>query len=159
MIKSFYEFNKVISKIQGSKLINVNLFANMVCLVFKFDGKEYFLHLQTYTRFINNNQIVVTSFDYTEYDYMNKDESIRDKENDLWINLKTHKSEFIDNKVISVNANEFGDLTITMNDNVRIEAYVTNSTSNFQENIEQYRFFEDGENSKHYIVYNNKNIE
>lgn len=147
--------NEKLTPLINSSIVNVNLMANMIGISFSRDNYVFVMHIQAFTRIIHNNQIIVTSNDYFEYE---KDDESGTR-NDLWINMIKASEVINESKVIDVNSNDFGDFRIILDNKAIIEVMISNSMPNFDDEIEQYRFFQENSNDNHFVMYTNGNYD
>lgn len=153
---NFIELEKEIRKILGLKLLSLRNTYEMMM----FEFEQYALDVLCLTRIIKNGDILVTTLDYQSWDGKHQEN------NDEYYNLSKYKSEIEGGKVLSVEINSLGDITITLDNGVTIQVIIQNSYAHYDEESEQYRFFEvssdEAEDRKdfppHYVVYS-KHIE
>lgn len=139
----------------GSKLTTVNLYANITSLHFELDDVGFALHIQSYLRIIHENRIIVTSSDYFIYD----DEDETGTVNDLWINMEIAKKHIVGSEVLAIKPNDFGDVDIILTNDSRVEIKISNSKTNFSEQIEQYRFFITSGDGNHFVMYSSAHFD
>ncbi len=146
------EFESIITKIIGLKLTGVHL----ACEMMLFNFEQYAIHSQCLTRIVKNDDILVTTLDYQSWD------GECNENNDEWFNLDKFKSEIEGGKVLAIKLSPLKDLTITLDNDITIEAFIQNSYSHYDDEHEQYRFFEAEEDNEtdeqkesrpHYVVY------
>ncbi|MBE7043383.1 MAG: hypothetical protein E7399_07835 [Ruminococcaceae bacterium] len=151
------EINQTLSKINKKKIIGLGRAGNMMWLHFAdyIDNKKsiYALHVSGTFRFCNNKQMILGSQDmYTE------SSSIEWNENFQWdiqgANLFDELSEKWLKKVLedevyvsSFQANHYGDLTILLSNNDKIQIFVNNSSEE-----EVWRFFKIGDKEPHFVI-------
>ena len=144
------KLQKYINNIIGLKLEEINLACEMIMLNFG----NYKIHIQSFTRVIKNNDILLTTLDYQSWDKK------EDKNNDEWYFLEKYKKEILNGIVIDVSLTKTNDLTIVFDNGITIETYISNGYSHYEEEQEQWRLILKLDNDKsHDIVIYNKHIE
>lgn len=141
-----------IEDINNSVLTKMKLVANMLCLNFAKEDFTSSLHIQCFYRIHKNNQVLVTSQDYYTFDNDNGDED--GMNNDLWMNLKNISNQIEGNLVTQVLSNDLKDVSLFLSNDYQIDIFISNSKSNFEDMIEQYRFLPSIEDNDHTVVYN-----
>ncbi len=126
------EINEIIQKIVGIRLDDINL----ACEMMMFGFGKYELHSQCLTRIIKNNDILVTT-----QDYQNWDEKV-DTNNDEWHFVNKFKGDIIGGTVLTLELSSLGDIKILLDNGIRIELYISNGRSHhYGEENEQWVFF------------------
>ena len=141
-----------IEDVNNSILTSIKLVANMLCLNFAKEDFTSSLHIQCFYRIHKNNQVLVTSQDYHTFDYDNGDED--GTNNDLWKNIKKFSNKIEGNQVTQVLMNDLKDIRLFLSNDFQIDILISNSKSNFEEMIEQYRFLPSVADNDHIVVYN-----
>ncbi|WP_035357174.1 hypothetical protein [Acholeplasma granularum] len=141
-----------IEDVNNSILTRIKLVANMLCLNFAKEDFTSSLHIQCFYRIHKNNQVLVTSQDYHTFDYDNGDED--GTNNDLWKNIKKISNKIEGNQVTQVLMNDLKDIRLFLSNDFQIDILISNSKSNFEEMIEQYRFLPSVADNDHIVVYN-----
>ncbi|PII03671.1 hypothetical protein B9P96_001020 [Acholeplasma laidlawii] len=141
-----------IEDINNSTLTCVKLVANMLCLNFTKEDLTSSLHIQCFYRIHKNNKVLVTSQDYHTFDYDNGDED--GTSNDLWKNLSNISNQIEGQLVTQVLTSDLKDIILFLSNDFHIDIIISNSKSNFEDMIEQYRFLPSIEESDHIVVYN-----
>ncbi len=135
--------------IMGKKLEKLGLACEMMTFVFE----EYALHAQCLTRIIKDQEILVTTGDYQNWDGQCS------KNNDEWYFVEKYREDIVGGKVLSVEVSRIHDVRIELDNGVMIEALVSNGFSHFGEEREQWRFFEKGKDGVPHLVVYGKSIE
>ena len=121
---------------------------HLACEMMMFGFEEYALHTQCLTRIIFENDILVTTLDYKNWD------GEIDTNNDEWYFVEQYRDKIIGGIVMSVSVSLFHDVTITLDNGIRIELINKNGYHHFDDECEQWRFFKvDGHNDPHITVY------
>lgn len=144
------KLQKYINNIIGLKPKEINLACEMIMLNFG----NYKIHFQSFTRIIKNNDILLTTLDYQNWDKK------EDKNNDEWYFLEKYKKEILNGIVIDVSLTKTNDLTIVFDNGITIETYISNGYSHYEEDQEQWRLILklDNDKSQDIVIYN-KHIE
>ena len=135
--------------IVGKQLTEVHL----ACEMMMFSFEEYALHTQCLTRIIYENDILVTTLDYQQWD------GETDTNNDEWYFVDLYKDKFIDGTVISATVSSLYDVTIVLNNGVVIELINKNGYHHYDEESEQWRFFKGGDHSYPHITVYSKTVD
>ena len=136
-----------VEKLVGKTLSDLNLACEMIML--DFEGCH--IHSQCFTRIIYNNDIILTTLDYQNWD------GINNQNNDEWYNLSKHKNLIVNNKVKKSKLTPTNDLLIELENNVQIQLYVSNGLTHFEEEQEQWRYFKiSKEDEPHIVIYSTK---
>ena len=133
-----------INVIVGKKLSELNL----ACEMMMFGFEEYRLHAQCLTRIICEDDILVTTMDYQNWD------GEVDTNNDEWYFVEQYKDKITGGTVISVRVSSLYDVTIALDNGITIEFINQNGYHHFNEEPEQWRFFNlEDESYPHITVY------
>ena len=133
-----------ISVIVGKALTELHL----ACEMMMFSFGEYALHTQCLTRIIYDNDILVTTLDYQNWD------GEVDTNNDEWYFVERYKDKIIGGIVISAKVSSLYDAIITLDNGIVIELINKNGHHHFDEESEQWRFFKvDDHSYPHITVY------
>ena len=134
-------FNDIV----GKQLTELHL----ACEMMMFSFEEYALHTQCLTRIIFENNILVTTLDYQNWD------GKVDTNNDEWYFVEQYRDKIIGGIVMSVSVSSLYDVTIILDNGIRIELINKNGYYHFDDECEQWRFFKvDGYTDPHITVYN-----
>ena len=135
--------------LRGRRLSKLNLACEM--MMFEFEG--YALHTQSLTRIIKDNDILVTTGDYQNWD------GECEENNDEWYFVGKYRDAILDGRVCSVEVNRVNDLRIELDNGILIEVLISNGYSHFDEEKEQWRFFETGKGDLRDLVVYGKSVE
>ncbi|MBR2974819.1 MAG: hypothetical protein IKC47_03660 [Clostridia bacterium] len=119
--------------------------------VMSFGFGEYALHTLGLTRIIKDNDILVTTLDYQNWD---GEEAFN---NDEHYFIKKFNDQIVGGVVTSIKVSPLYDLKIEMDNGVRVEVYVQNGHHHFDRDNNQWLFFkvdEEGDNAPFVSVYN-----
>ena len=108
---------------------------HLACEMMMFTFGEYALHTQCLTRIIHENDILVTTLDYQNWDRE------VDTNNDEWYFLEQHRAKIVGGIVTSVNVTPLHDVVIILDNGIRIELFVKNGYHHFDDAHEQWVFF------------------
>ena len=144
------KLDEYLKQLVGTKLNRINLATQMIILDFGKMG----IHCQTWTRISKYNDIL-----FTTYDYQSWDEKV-DTNNDEWYFFDKYQSEIVNGSVENIYLNQLNDLTIFLDNGIKIEIFVGNGYFHYAEEQEQWRLLVDvdSKTSQHIVVYN-KHIE
>lgn len=135
------KLKECLNAIVGSKLDALLLACEMMC--FQFEG--YTLHAQCLTRIICEEDILVTTLDYQNWD------GEVDTNNDEWYYVEKYKDRIVGGIVQTVNVSSLYDVVIVLDNGIEIQLINKNGYAHFDEECEQWRFFNgDG---PHTVVY------
>lgn len=98
------KLNEHLQIIVGKQLDDLHL----VCEMMDFCFGDYALHALCHTRIIYENDILVTTLDYQNWDCK------EDTNNDEWYFVNQFKDRIVGGIVTSVNVNSFHDVVITL---------------------------------------------
>lgn len=141
---------KHLESILGKKLETLNLAAEM--MMFHFG--EYALHSCCLTRIIRDNDILVTTIDYLNWD------GEEDKNNDEWYFVEKYKDKIVGGVVISVEINSLYDVEIMMDNGVKIELFIKNGYNHYYDDEnEQWVFFKVDDHSYPFITVCSKSVD
>ncbi len=135
--------------IVGKRLTGLSLACEM--MMFKFE--EYALHTQCLTRIICENDILVTTLDYQNWD------GEVDTNNDEWHFVEKYRSKITGGIVMSVNVSSLYDVTIVLDNSIEIELINKNGYHHFDDECDQWRFFKAGDHSYPHITVYNKTVD
>lgn len=144
-----------INKINGAKDIKIGRVADMIWIAMKgLDGKDYALHLQTFFRFCNDKEVLITdtdkyqpiseneNFDWDDFDWDVQGNNLFDK----WCN--EFNKDLLDNIIIeSVEINDFGDLKICFSNSVILTVFIDTTSDD-----ECWRLFVWHGEEKHLVI-------
>lgn len=142
-----------INKIKGAKSIKIGRAADLVWIAMKgIDGKDYALHMQTFFRFCNIEEVLITDMDkYQPISPMTETENLNwdVKGNNLFDKwCDDFNKNFSDNIVIkSIEINNFGDLTIKFSNSITLNVFVDTTS-----NDECWRFFVWHGKERHLVI-------
>ena len=143
------ELQRLIHQIVGKSLDNLNL----ACEMIMFSFSDYELHAQCFTRIIRDNSILATTLDYQNWD------GEYEENNDEWYSVRKYKNQIIGGIVDSVDVNSICDVTIKMNNGIRIELFASNGYPHFSEDQEQWVFFRHHDPSHPFITVTSKTVD
>lgn len=135
--------------IKGKRLDNLNL----ACEMIMFSFGEFELHAQCLTRIIKENDILVTT-----WDYQNWDEEC-EKNNDEWYFVNQYKDTIIGGAVIDININCINDVTIILDNGIQIQLFISSGYHHYSEETEQWVFFKHEDDSYPFISVSSKSID
>ncbi len=131
-----------VRRMKGAKNIRIGRAADLIWIAMKgTDGKDYALHMQTFFRFCNNEEVLITDTDKYQpipqmagdegFDWDEKGNNLLDKWCD-WFNenLSDHLT------VEAIEINDFGDLKICFSKNITLTVLVDTTSDD-----ECWRFF------------------
>lgn len=137
--------NQYLKKIEGGNLVSVGRAASLAWFLFVKDNDEYALHLQTSFRVTSDEKIVFAGADIFQPSKMIQSSGEIDLETFEWDvqgnnrydeNVKLFIEEYSYNlKVNEVLMNQWGDLSIQLSENIKIEVFINMSEE------ECWRFF------------------
>lgn len=154
----FINVNNSIKVLIGTQGLSFGRAAAMAWVWFNFGSSAYALHIQSCFRIRDSEEILVTNTDMfepselalsnTEYDPETFDWDIQgENQYDEWV--RKLDPNFLSNlRVIDVNVNKYGDLTIQLNHNIAIDVFVNFTTD------ECWRFFKT-ETDEHLVISGN----
>lgn len=135
--------------IVGKRLDSLNL----ACEIMMFSFEKYALHAHCFTRIICENDVLVTTSDYQSWD--GKEES----NNDEWYFIQHYRAKIVGGTVISVNISPLYDVTVILDNGIRIELFVQNGYHHFDDEHEQWVFFKHHDHSHPFITVYNKTVD
>ena len=135
--------------IVGKQLTELSL----ACEMMMFSFEEYEVHTQCLTRIICENDILVTTLDYQQWD------GEVDANNDEWYFVNLYKDKIIDGTVTSATVSSLYDVTIVLDNGVVIELINKNGHHHYDEESEQWRFFKSGDYSYPHITVYSKTVD
>lgn len=148
--------------IKGAQICKIGRAINIVWINFHgIDGKKYALHLQTFFRLCNKNNVLITDYDkYLPTDKLSSTPLFElktfnydvqgDNLFDEWVK---HQGEILlyNSVVDKVEVNTYGDLTIYFSNNLTLSIFLDTSGDD-----ECWRIFELPSGEKHFVVTGNK---
>lgn len=126
---------------------------NLACEMMMFSFEEYALHAQCLTRIICGNDILATTLDYHSWD--GEEES----NNDEWYFVEEYRAKIVGGMVTSVNITPLYDVTINLDNGIRIELFLSNGYHHFDDEHEQWVFFKRHDHSYPFITVYNKTVD
>ena len=136
-------------EIVGKQLTELHL----ACEMMLFSFEEYALHTQCLTRIICENDILVTTLDYQNWD------GEVDTNNDEWHFVEQYRDKIIGGIVTSAKVSSLYDVTIILNNGIKIELINKNGYHHFDDECEQWRFFKVGDHSYPHITVYSKTVD
>ena len=121
--------------------------------VMSFGFEDYALHTLGLTRIIKDNDILVTTLDYQNWD------GEEELNNDEHYFIKKFNDQIVGGVVTSVKVSPLYDLEIEMDNGVRIEVYVQNGYNHFDEENSQWLFFRVNDHDSPFVSVYNKTID
>ena len=125
---------------------------NMACEMMMFSFGKYELHAQCLTRIISKKDVLVTTLDYQSWD------GETEENNDEWYFVEQNRDKIVGGTVTSVNVNALHDITIVLDNCIRIELFVKNGHHSDDEQ-EQWVFFKHHDHSYPFITVYNKSVD
>ena len=141
--------NKYLQVIVGKKLEKLNL----ACEMMMFSFEDYAFHALGLTRIIKDNDILVTTLDYQNWDRKNDDN------NDESYFVKKYRDKIEGGVVISVSVTPLYDVEIIMDNGIKIELFVKNGYHHFDDENEQWVFFRVDDHSYPFISVCSKSVD
>ena len=135
--------------IVGKRLTDLHL----ACEMMMFSFEEFALHTQCLTRIISEEDILVTTLDYQNWDGED------DKNNDEWYFVEQYKESIVGGVVTSVNVSSLYDVIIALNNGIRVELINKNGHHHFDDECEQWRFFKVEDYSHPHITVYSKTVD
>ena len=126
---------------------------NMACEMMMFSFEKYELHAQCLVRIICENDILVTTLDYQSWD------GEVEENNDEWYFVEQNKAKIVGGKVTSVSINTLHDVTIVLDNGIRIDLFIKNGYHHFENEQEQWVFFKHNDHSYPFITVYNKTVD
>ena len=140
---------KPLQIIVGKRLDAINL----ACEMMMFSFEEYELHAQCFTRIICNNDVLATTLDYQSWD------GKTEENNDEWYFVEQNRNEIAGGMVTSVTVNALHDVSIVLDNGIKIELLVKNGYHHFNDEKEQWVFFKHHDHSYPFITVYNKTVD
>lgn len=140
--------NKYLQTILGKQLDTLTLACEM--MMFSFEG--YALHAQCLTRIICGDDVLVTTLDYQSWD------GEEEGNNDEWYFVEQHISRIVGGIVVSVNVSPLRDVTIILDNGIRIELLIQNGYHHFDDEHEQWVFFRRHDHSHPFVTVYSKTV-
>ena len=135
--------------IVGKQLTELHL----ACEMMMFSFEEYKLHTQCLTRIICENDILVTTLDYQNWD------GETDTNNDEWYFVEEYRDKIIGGIVTSVKISSLYDVSIILNNGIKLELINKNGYNHFDDECEQWRLFKNGDHSYPHITVYSKTVD
>ena len=126
---------------------------NLACEMMMFSFEKYSLHTQCLTRIVCENDLLVTTSDYQSWD--GKEES----NNDEWYFIEHNRAKIVGRTVLSVSISPLLDVTVVLDNGIRIELFVQNGYNHFDGEHEQWVFFKHHDHSYPFITVYNKTVD
>ncbi len=126
---------------------------NTACEMLMFGFEQYALHAQCFTRIIYENDLLVTTLDYQNWD------GEAEEHNDEWYSVEQNRDRIVGGMVTSVNVNSLHDVVIILDNGIRIELFVENGDHHFDDEHEQWVFFKHHDHSYPFITVYNKTVD
>lgn len=126
---------------------------NMVCEMMMFSFEKYELHAQCLTRIICENDILVTTLDYQSWD------GEAAENNDEWYFVEQNRAKIVGGVVTSATVNALHDVSIVLDNSIKIELFVNNGYHHFDDEQEQWVFFKHDDHSCPFITVHNKTVD
>lgn len=143
--------------LNGAKIIDINRTCDMVYFdLISANGEKFYLHAQCFIRIYDHENLIICT-----QDMLRKSANLKKWQRFNW--AKTGKTLFDDtvsenkkricsSKIIHIEINERKDVTLDLENNVRIELFVQITTSDDPLYSEDYRFLCEDENIDHFVV-------
>jgi hypothetical protein len=141
--------NEHLQIIVGKRLDDLHL----VCELMSFAFGDYAFHALGLTRIIHENDILVTTLDYLNWDQET------DTNNDEWYFVKQYKDKIVGGTVTSVDVSPLHDVVINLDNGIRIETFVKNGYHHFDDECEQWVFFKVDDHSFPFVTVYNKTVD
>ena len=126
---------------------------NLACEMMMFSFGEYELHAQCLTRIICENDVLVTTLDYQSWD------GETEENNDEWYFIEQNRNKIVGGIVTSVTVNDLHDVSVILDNGIRIELFVKNGYHHFNDEQEQWVFFKHHNHSYPFITVYNKTVD
>lgn len=142
-----------INKIKGAKNIKIGRSADLIWIAMKgVDGKDYALHMQTFFRFCNNEEVLITDMDkYQPISPMtdNEDFNWDVKGNNLLDKWCDEFNKNLSDSIVinSIEINNFNDLKICFSNSITLTVFVDTTS-----NDECWRFFVWRGEERHLVI-------
>ena len=143
------KLNEQLQIIVGKRLDDLHL----VCELMSFSFEEYAFHALGLTRIIHENDILVTTIDYLNWD------EETDTNNDEWYFVEQYRNKIIGGTVISANVSPLHDVVIILDNGIRIETYIKNGYHHYDDECEQWCLFKVDDHSHPFITVCNKTVD
>lgn len=140
---------KYFEVIVGQQFTDLHLACEMMMLTFG----EYALHTQCFTRIIHENDILVTTLDYQNWDRE------VDTNNDEWYFVEQYREKIVGGIVMSVEVSALNDVMVVLNNGIRIELINKNGYHHFDDECEQWRLFKIDDYSYPHITVYSKTVD
>ena len=143
------KLNEHLQIIVGKRLDDLHL----VCELMSFAFGDYAFHALGLTRIIHENDILVTTLDYLNWDQET------DTNNDEWYFVKQYKDKIVGGTVTSVDVSPLHDVVINLDNGIRIETFVKNGYHHFDDECEQWVVFKVDDHSFPFVTVYNKTVD
>lgn len=141
--------NEYLQVIVGKKLEKLNV----VCEMMTFSFDDYAFHALGLTRIIKDNDILVTTLDYQNWDRK------IDTNNDELYFVDKYRDKIEGGIVISVSVSPLYDVKIIMDNGIIIETFIKNGYHHFDDENEQWVFFRCNDHTRPFISVGNKSVD
>ena len=139
--------NEYLQVIVGKKLEKLNL----ACEMMMFSFEDYAFHALGLTRIIQDNDILVTTLDYQNWD--------RENDENNAVNPLSCEGQIEGGVVISVSVTPLYDVEIVMDNGIKIELFVKNGYNHFDDENEQWVFFRQDDHAHPFISVWSKSVD
>lgn len=142
-----------IDKVKGAKNIRIGRAADLIWIAMKgIDGEDYALHMQTFFRFCNNEEVLITDMDkYQPISPMTENEDFNwdVQGNNLLDKWCDEFNKYLSDKIIinSIEINNFGDLKICFSNSITLTVFVDTTSDD-----ECWRFFVWRGTERHLVI-------
>lgn len=126
---------------------------HLACEMMMFTFGEYALDTQCLTRIIHENDILVTTLDYQNWDRE------VDTNNDEWYFVEQYREKIVGGIVMSVEVSALNDVMVVLNNGIRIELINKNGYHHFDDECEQWRLFKIDDYSYPHITVYSKTVD
>ena len=141
--------NEYLQVIVGKKLEKLNV----VCEMMTFSFDDYAFHASGLTRIIKDNDILVTTLDYQNWDRK------IDTNNDELYFVDKYRDKIEGGIVTSVSVSPLYDVKIIMDNGIIIETFIKNGYHYFDDENEQWVFFRRNDHTRPFISVCNKSVD
>ena len=126
---------------------------HLACEMMMFTFGEYALHTQCLTRIVHENDILVTTLDYQNWDCK------VDTNNDEWYFVEQYREKIVGGIVMSVKVSALKDVVVVLDSGIRIELINKNGYHHFDDECEQWRLFKIDDYSYPHITTYSKTVD
>ena len=126
---------------------------HLACEMMMFTFGEYALHTQCLTRIVHENDILVTTLDYQNWDRK------VDTNNDEWYFVEQYREKIVGGIVMSVKVSALKDVVVVLDSGIRIELINKNGYHHFDDECEQWRLFKIDDYSYPHITTYSKTVD